>query len=79
MADEQDTRQNTELKKSVVQSISLCLSFIFLYILRSKPIKTGKKNLTKQKKKTKTKTKTKQKMGTLWPSFREKFSKIKIQ
>ena len=29
----QDTRQNTELKKSIVQSVSLCLSYLFLYIL----------------------------------------------
>ena len=42
--DEQDTRQDTELKKSVVQSVSLCLSYLFLYILTSKFIKkTGKK------------------------------------
>ena len=41
--DELDTRQNTELKETVVQSVSLCLSFIFLYILTSKSIKTGKK------------------------------------
>ena len=41
---EQDTRQNTELKKSVVQSISLCLSYLFLYILTSKFIKNWKKN-----------------------------------
>ena len=42
--DEQDTRQNTELKKSVVQSVSLCLSYIFLYILTSRSIKYGEKN-----------------------------------
>ena len=35
---EQDTeqRQNTELKKYVVQSVSLCLPYLFLYILTSK-------------------------------------------
>ena len=45
----EDTRQNTELKKSVVQSVSLCLSYIFLYILTSKSIKNWKKNkLTKK-------------------------------
>ena len=37
-------RHNTELKKSVVQSVSLCLSYLFLYTLASKFIKkTGKK------------------------------------
>ena len=29
--DEQDTRQNTELKKSVVRSVLLCLSCLFMY------------------------------------------------
>ena len=48
--DEQDTRLNTELKKSVVQSVSLCLSYIFLYILTSKSIKKLEKKLSKQKK-----------------------------
>ena len=48
--DEQDTRQNTEWKKSVVQSVSLCLSYLFLYILTSKFIKNWKKKLSKQKK-----------------------------
>ena len=47
--DEQDTRQNTELKKSVVQSVSLCLSYLFLYILTRKFIKNWKKKLSKQK------------------------------
>ena len=47
----QDTwRQNTELKKSVVQSVSLCLLYLFLYILMSKFIKNWKKKLSKQKK-----------------------------
>ena len=47
----QDTwRQNTELKKSVVQSVSLCLLYLFLYILTSKFIKNWKKKITKQKK-----------------------------
>ena len=41
--DEQDTRQNTSFKKSVVQSVLLCLSCLFMYILTSKFIKTGKK------------------------------------
>ena len=37
--DEQDTRQNTELKKSVVQSVLLCLLCLLMYILTSKFIK----------------------------------------
>ena len=41
--DEQDTRQNTDLNKSVVQSVSLCLSYLFLYILTSKFVKNWKK------------------------------------
>ena len=40
--DEQDTRQNTELKKSVIQSVLLCLSCLFMYILTSKFLKTEK-------------------------------------
>ena len=50
--DEQDTRQNTELKKSVVQRVSIHLSYLFLYILTSKFIKKlkKKKKLSKQKK-----------------------------
>ena len=48
--DEQDTRRNTELKKSVVQSVLLCLSYLFKYILTSKFIKNWKKKLSKQKK-----------------------------
>ena len=51
--DEQDTRQNTELKKSVVQSDLLCLSCLFMYVLTSKFIKNWKKKLSKQKKKKK--------------------------
>ena len=47
--DEQDTRQKTELKKSVVQSVLLCLSCLFMYILTSKFIKNWKK-LSKPKK-----------------------------
>ena len=47
--DEQDTRQNTELKKSVVQSVLLCLSCLFMYILTSKFIKNWKKNKQKIK------------------------------
>ena len=47
--DEQDTRQNTELKKSVVRSVSLCLSYLFLYILTRKFIKNWEKKLRKQK------------------------------
>ena len=43
------TRQNTELKKSVVQSVSLCFSYLFLYILTRKFIKNWKKKLSKQK------------------------------
>ena len=41
---EQATRQNTKLKKSVVQSVLLCLSCLFIYILTSKFIKKLKKN-----------------------------------
>ena len=41
--DEQDARQNTELKKSVVQSVLLCLSCLFMFIST-----TGKKT-SKQK------------------------------
>ena len=41
--DEQDTKQNTELKKSVVQSVLLCLSRLFMFILTSKFIKNWKK------------------------------------
>ena len=48
--DEQDTRQSTELKKSVVQSVLLCLSYLFMYILTSKFIKKNGKKLSKQKK-----------------------------
>ena len=43
--DEQDTRQNTELKKSVEQSVLMCLSCLFMYILASKFIKIGEKKL----------------------------------
>ena len=48
--DEQDTRQNTELKKSVVQSVLLCLSCLFMYILTSKFITNWKKNKQATKK-----------------------------
>ena len=41
--DKQDTRQNTELKKSVVQGVLLCLSCLFMYILTTKFIKNWKK------------------------------------
>ena len=51
--DEQDTRQNTELKKSVVQSVLLYLSYLFMYILTSKFIKNWKK-ISKQAKKIQT-------------------------
>ena len=50
--DEQDTRQNTELKKSVVQSV-LCLSCLFIYILTSKFIKNWKKKKKNKQKKIK--------------------------
>ena len=40
--DEQDIRQNTELKKFVVQRVLLCLSCLFMYILTSKLIKNWK-------------------------------------
>ena len=43
------TKQNTEFKKSVVQSVLLCLLCLFIYILTSKLIK--KKNTEKRKKK----------------------------
>ena len=52
--DEQDTRQITELKKSVVQSVLLCLSCLFMYILTSKFIKNWK-NIKQAKKKKKLK------------------------
>ena len=45
-----DTRPNTELKKSVVQSVSLGLPYLFLYILTSKFIKHWEKKISKQKK-----------------------------
>ena len=54
--DEQDKdtwRQSTELKKSVVQSVSLCLSYLFLYILTSKFIQKLKKKIKQAKKKIK--------------------------
>ena len=41
--DEQDTRHDTELKTSAVQSVVLCLSCLFIYILTSKFKKTEKK------------------------------------
>ena len=48
--DEQDTRQNTVLmKKSVVQSVFLCLSYLFMYILTSKFIKKMEKIKQAQK------------------------------
>ena len=47
--DEQDTKQNTELKKSVVQSVLLCLSCLFIYILTSKFIKKKTEQKIKQK------------------------------
>ena len=50
---EQDTRQNTELKKSVIRSVLLCLSCLFTYILTIKFIKkkTEKKKWKQKKKK----------------------------
>ena len=48
--DKQDTKQNTELKKSVVQSVLLCLSCIFMYILTSKFIMNWTKNKQAKKK-----------------------------
>ena len=51
--DKQDTRQNTELKKSVVQSVSLCLSCLFMYIFTSKFITNWKKISKQAKKKSK--------------------------
>ena len=47
--DEQDTRQNTKLKKSVVQSVLSCLSHLFMYILTSKLIKNWEKKLSSKK------------------------------
>ena len=51
--DEQDTRQNTELKKFVVQSVLLCPTCLLVYILTSKFIKKKKKPWKKRKKKSK--------------------------
>ena len=48
--DEQDTRQSTELKKLVVQSVLLCLSHLYL---TSKFIKHWEKKLSKQNQKIK--------------------------
>ena len=42
-------QDNTELKKSVVQSVSLCLSYLFLYILTSKFIKKLEKKIKQAK------------------------------
>ena len=50
--DEQDSRQNTELKRSVVQSGFIVSVVSFMYILTSKFIKKKKKKgqkLSKQK------------------------------
>ena len=48
--DEQDTRQNTELKKSVVHSVSLCLSWSFLvYFDKQTHKKLKKKNSASKK------------------------------
>ena len=48
-----DTRHNTELKKSIVQSVSLCLSYLFLIYFDKQVHKKlkPKKNKTKQKQK----------------------------
>ena len=51
--DEQDTRQNTELKKFVVQSMLLCPTCLFMYILASKFIKKKWKKIKQKKKKKK--------------------------
>ena len=52
--DEQDWRQNKELKKSVVQSDLLCLSCPFMYILTGTFLKNWEKiKQTKKKKKIK--------------------------
>ena len=51
--DKQDTKQNTELKKSVVQSVLLCLSCLFIYILTCKFIKKTEKKIKQAKKKIK--------------------------
>ena len=48
--DKEDTKQNKELKKYLVQSVLLCLSCLFFYILTSKFIKDWEKKLSKQKK-----------------------------
>ena len=42
--------EHTELKKSVVQSVLLCLSCLFMYILTSKFIKNWKKKIKQAKK-----------------------------
>ena len=48
--DEQDTRQNTELKKSVVESVLLRLPCLFMYILTTKFIKKLGKKISKENK-----------------------------
>ena len=53
LLDEQDTRQNAELKKSVVQSLLLCLSCLFMFILAIKFIKKKWRKKNKQVKKIK--------------------------
>ena len=46
----QDRTKSLETK-FVVQSVLLCLSYLFMYILTSKFIKKNRKKLSKQKKK----------------------------
>ena len=48
--DEQDTRQSTKLKQYVVQSVLLCLSYLFMYILTRNCIKQWKKKTFQAKK-----------------------------
>ena len=55
LMDEHDTRQNTELKKSVVQSVLLCLSCLFMNILPSNFIKKNWEKISKAKNKKKLK------------------------
>ena len=51
--DEQDTRQSTELKKSVVQSVLLCLTSFHVYFDKQVHKKLGEKIKQASKKKKK--------------------------
>ena len=75
--DEQDTGQDTGLKKSVVQSILLCLSYLFMYNLTSKFIKNWKKKSKKKKKEMKSlnfaESNAHQKNKCMWPLWDMEF------